>query len=74
MQTSIDALLVQLQIDLQSLIFRVSIVQFTVNGCCDFIAQCTLVRINYCTYHLFIHLNLQRSTVVGSYGVKISGW
>ena len=44
---------VQLQVDLQSMIFRVSIVATTVNGCCDFIAQCTLVRINHFTYHPF---------------------
>ena len=35
----------QLQIDLQSILFRAGIVQATANGCCDFIAQCTLVRI-----------------------------
>ena len=44
---------VQLQIDLQSILFRVAIVKNTVAGCCDFIAQCTLVCINHCTYHLF---------------------
>ena len=49
----LNTLLVQLQIDLQSILFRVEIVQTTVNGCCDLIAQCTLVRINHCTYHLF---------------------
>ena len=36
---------VQLQIDLQSMLSRAPIVQTTVFGCCDFIAQCTLVRI-----------------------------
>jgi hypothetical protein len=31
-----------------------SIAQITVNGCCDFLAQCILVRIlNHCTYHPF---------------------
>ena len=46
---------VQLQNDLQSVLFRIVVIQQTVNGCCDFIAQCTLVRINHssCTYHLF---------------------
>ena len=43
---------VQLQLDLQSMLFRVTIVQTTLNGCCDFIAQCTLVCINHCT-HVF---------------------
>ena len=42
-----------LVVDLQSLLFRIAIVQPTVFGCCDFITQCTLVRINHCTYHLF---------------------
>ena len=42
-----------LQIDLKLILFRVTIVQATVTGCCDFIAQCTLVRIYHCTYHLF---------------------
>ena len=35
---------IQLQIDSQSMLFRVSIVRTAVFGCCDFIAQCTLVR------------------------------
>ena len=43
-------------IDVQSILFRLVIVQTTVNGCCDFIAQCILVRINHCTYHLFYSL------------------
>ena len=42
-----------LVIDSQSLLVRISIVQITLGGCCDFIAQCTLVRINHCIYHLF---------------------
>ena len=28
-------------------------VQNTASGCCDFLAQCILVCINHCTYHLF---------------------
>ena len=56
MQIHISALPVQLQIDSQSILFRLSIVQGTVNGCCDFIAQCTLVRINHCTYHHLSYL------------------
>ena len=43
----------QLQIDYQSMLFRIGIVQTAVFGCCDFIAQCILVRINHCTYHPF---------------------
>ena len=46
-------LLVQLHIDLQSILFGVAIVQITLSGCCDLIAQCTLVCINHYTYHLF---------------------
>ena len=55
----------------QSILHHISIIQTTVNGCCDFLAQCILVRMNHCTCP-FIDLNLQRSTVVGSCGVKIS--
>ena len=40
-------------------------------GCCDFLAQCILVRINDCCYIRFIHLNFPRSTVVGSCGVRV---
>ena len=63
----LNTLSVQLQNDLQLMLFRVSIVQSTVSVCCDFIAQCTLVCINhlYLSFVLFT-LNLQRSTVVGS--------
>ena len=44
---------VQLEIDIQS-ITPVIISQITINGCCDFISQCILVRINHCTtYRLF---------------------
>ena len=58
----------------RQLIYRVAIVQTVASGCCDFIAQCIMVRINHCTYmnHQFIHLNPQRSTVVGLCGIKIS--
>ena len=62
-----------LVIDSQSLLFRIAIVKTTVFSCCDFIAQCTLVCINHCIHIYFIHINPQRSTVVGSCGVKISG-
>ena len=41
---------VQLQM---SMIYRVTFLQIVVTGSCDFVAQCTLVRINHCTYHLF---------------------
>ena len=44
---------VQIQIDSESMIFRISIAQATVNGCCDFIAQCILVCISHWIYHLF---------------------
>ena len=42
----------QLEIDIQS-ITPVMISQITINGFCDLIFQCILVRINHCTYHLF---------------------
>ena len=64
-------------ISILPVIFRFQIVQAVASGCCDFLAQCILVRINHCTYHpiiYFIHVNLRRFTVVGSCGVKISVW
>ena len=33
------------------MLFRLAFVQITVGGCCDLIAQCSLVRIYHCTYH-----------------------
>ena len=54
MQSRISTLPVQLQLDSQSMLFYIKIFQTTANGCCDFIAQCILVRISHCTYyHLF---------------------
>ena len=74
MQWRLSTLPIQLRIDLQSIIFWVSIVHTTLYGCCDFIAQCTLVRtgINHCTYLTFYSPKSSRSTVVGSCGVEIS--
>jgi hypothetical protein len=45
-----------------SLALRLLIVQSTVNGCCDFLAQCILVRINHCirVYHSFYSLKLSK--------------
>ena len=34
-------------------ISSIGTVQGVVSGCCDFLAQCILVRINHCTHHLF---------------------
>ena len=55
---------------MQSMYYRLQFVQSTVVGCCEVIAQFILVRINIVIR--FIHLNLRRSTGVGSCGVKIS--
>ena len=58
-QTRIGLLPPQPQIDSQpilELILRTNMVQVTANGCCDFLAQCILVRINHCTYHPFVLL------------------
>ena len=43
--------------DSRQIIYRLAIVQTLASGCCDFIAQCIMVRINHCTYmnHQFIH-------------------
>ena len=55
----IDTLSPQLHIDShrQSMLIRLDIVQTTLNGCSDFVAQCIIVRIpNHCTYHPFYSL------------------
>ena len=53
MQMRIGALSPQLHIGSDSTIIRIDTIQTVANGSCDFIAQCILVRINYCTYHQF---------------------
>ena len=72
MQLYIDlnTLPVQLQLDLESMIFRIGFVQTVLFGCCDIIGQCILVSTNLCSSS--IHLTLQRSTDVGLCGVGIS--
>ena len=53
-QMRIGTLPVQLQDNSQSTLIRVSFVEIAVNGCSDFIAQCTLVcNKPFVTYHLF---------------------
>ena len=45
---------VQKNFSAESTQIYITILQTTVNGCCDFLAQCILVRIlNHCTYHPF---------------------
>ena len=70
-QYGLYTLPVQLQLDLQSIIFRIEIVGTVLSSCCDVIGQCILVSTNPCTSS--IHLTLQRSTDVGLCGVRISG-
>ena len=53
MQAPISRLSIQLQIDSESVLFRLYLIQLIASGCCDFLAQCILVRINHCTYHPF---------------------
>ena len=65
-----NALSPQLAIDIASMYYRLTLVQYTVAGCCDLIAQFIMVRLNIIIR--FILLNLRRSTGVGSCGVKIS--
>ena len=43
----------QLQIDLLPILSHFSIFQVIVIGCCNFIAQCILVRMKHCAYHPF---------------------
>ena len=54
MQSIISTLSPQLQIDLQPILIRISVVQTTINACCDFTSQC-IIRINHssCIYHPF---------------------
>ena len=52
-QTIFGTLPLQLQIDSGPMLLRLSIVQTIANGCCDFLGQCILVRINHCTCHPF---------------------
>ena len=52
-QARIRTLSLQLQVDSQSTLFCIDTVQTIVTGCCDFLAQCILVRINQCPYHPF---------------------
>ena len=55
------------------LVSRARLVQNTVNGCGDFIAQFILVLIAIVPSIIrFNYLNLHRSTDVGSCGVKVS--
>ena len=68
---NLNTLPVQLQLDLDSMLFRTTIVQTVLNGCGDVISQSILVSTNPCTSS--IHLTLQRSTDVGLCGVRISG-
>ena len=35
------------------MLFPILMVQITASGCCDFIAQCIIVRLNHCTCHPF---------------------
>ena len=69
--TFLNTLPVQLQLDLNSMLFRTNIAQNVLFCCGDVIGQCILVSTNPCTSS--IHLTLQRSTDVGLCGVRISG-
>ena len=56
--TGLNTLPVQVQLDLDSMLFRIGIVQIVLFGCCDVIGQCILVSTNPCTSS--IHLTIQR--------------
>ena len=53
------------------IIYTTYMIPTIICGCCDFISQSILVRMNH-VYHLFIHANLQRSTAAGLCGDIIS--
>ena len=42
-----------MQVRIGALIFSLKNVQIVLAGCCDFLAQCILVRINHCTHRPF---------------------
>ena len=48
-QSRIRALSLQHQVGSKHILFRLFTIQTIASGCCDFIAQCIIVRINYCT-------------------------
>ena len=52
-QSYIRTLSLQYQVDSQPIYFRIYIAQGIASGCCDFLAQCILVRINHWSYHPF---------------------
>ena len=54
-QSRIRTLSTQGQIDSEPTLFQLVAIQTTASGCCDFLAQCILVRLNHCTvtYHPF---------------------
>lgn len=56
MQSRLRTLPEDKQNALAAVFFRLTIVQTTFSGCCDILAQCILVRINYCTYNPFYSL------------------
>jgi hypothetical protein len=58
------------------MIFRLVIVQTAASGCCDFIAQCIMVRINNCTSnHPFSsptkYLKIYRCWIVWDQNIRI---
>ena len=67
-QDHINSRSLQFRIGLLPTFNRIVDVQNTVNACCDFTPQSIILRKDHSNrdYHPFIHLNLQRSNVVGS--------
>ena len=68
MQFPADTLSPQLQIEIQSMLSHIQIVQVVVNGLCDFIAQCILVRN---TTHAYNHSSCNY-TIIHYYSPKFS--
>ena len=54
-------------------ISRLGIVQVVASGCCDFLAQCILVRINHCIYYPFYLRKLQiyRCWIVWGQNIRV---
>ena len=64
----------QIQIDSLPTLIHLSIVQSVASGGCDFIAQCTMVRINHGTYHPFYSLKsskIYRCWIVWGQNIRV---
>ena len=69
MQSIIGGLSPQLQIILESRLIRISIVQTTINACCDFISQSIIVLISHSSYIYYPFYSPKSSQIYRCYMV-----